>query len=134
MSTPGEHEQPAAGVRSRLGLALRTALRARDQAATAAFRSALAAIANAEAVDVVHDTPARASSAHIAGAAAGPGATEAARRELSPDAVAGIVRAEIADRQVAAGQYAAAGHGERAARLEAEARALQAVLGLPAAG
>jgi uncharacterized protein YqeY len=84
----GDSQRP--DLRARLDLALRAALRARDQPAIAAVRSALAAIANAEAAEV--------------GALA------------------------------VAGQYDDAGHGERAARLRAEAAALQAVLDQDAGG
>ena len=118
-------------VRGRLGTALRAALRARDQAATAALRSALAAIANAEAVsaDTLPPAPAPASSPHFAGAAAGPDASEVPRRVISEPAMTEIVRAEMTDRRQAAGQYAQAGHADRAACLTAEADVLAAVLG-----
>lgn len=117
-----------AGVRSRLSRALRDALRGRDQAAISALRSALAAIANAEAVDPGERPAAAADSAHFAGAAAGPGATEAVRKELTETAVQDIVRAEIADRQTAIGQYRHGGHADRADRLRAEITVLEAVL------
>jgi uncharacterized protein YqeY len=119
-------EEP--GVRSRLSRALRDALRGRDQPAISALRSALAAIANAEAVDAGQRLPAAAGSAHFAGAAAGPGAAEAARKELTETAMQDIVRAEIADRQTANGQYRQGGHAERADRLRAEITVLEAVL------
>jgi uncharacterized protein YqeY len=118
----------ATGVQSRLSRALRDALRGRDQAAISALRSALAAIANAEAVDPAGRPAAATGSAHFAGAAAGPGATEAARKELTETAVQDIVRAEIADRQTAIGQYRRGGHAERADRLRAEITVLEAVL------
>jgi|HubBroStandDraft_2_1064218.scaffolds.fasta_scaffold590820_2 uncharacterized protein YqeY len=121
-------EEQDGGVRARLGLALRAALRTRDQAAMAALRSALAAIANAEAVSPDAFPPAAAGSAHFAGATAGPGATEVARRVLSEADQIQIVRAEIAERQQAASKYAAAGHAARGARLQAEADVLSAAL------
>jgi uncharacterized protein len=123
--------EPGRSLRDRLNDALRGALRARDQAAVAAFRSALAAIANAEAVPNGQENLAPASTAHIAGAAAGPGAAEAARLTLTEAAVTGLVRAEITERQAAARQYAGAGHEQRASRLTAEADALMAVLDRP---
>jgi uncharacterized protein len=114
-------------VRDKLGQALRQALRDRDPTATAAIRSALAAIDNAEAVaDPMPVTTA--SSPYIAGAAPGAGAAEVARREPSgADAIA-IVRAEIAQRIEAADRYGEAGRADRAARLRGEADALQAVV------
>jgi uncharacterized protein YqeY len=113
-------------LRSALDQALRPAMKARDAAAVAAVRSALAAIANAEAVDVPQPEPA--AGGRIAGAALGLGAAEAERRELSEADIAGIVGTEITEREQAAGQYAAAGRDERAQRLRAEAAALRAVL------
>jgi uncharacterized protein YqeY len=116
------------GVRAQLSRALRTAMHSRDQAAVAALRSALAAIANAEAVDAGSRPAPVTGSEHFAGAAAGLGAAEVARKELTEAAVREIVRAEIADRETAAGQYRRGGHAERADRLAAEIRALEAAL------
>lgn len=116
------------GLPERLTQALRAALRARDQVAIAALRSALAAIANAEAVDAGEARSAVSGGRHFAGAAAGPGAAEVARKELTERAVRDIVRAEIADREVAAGQYRQGGHAERAGRLQAEIAVLEKML------
>ena len=116
-------------MRARLSRALRDAIRGRDQAATAALRSALAAIANAEAVDAGSQPVSTVGSQHFAGAAAGLGAAEVPRRVLTEAAAEDIVRGEIADRQQAASQYARGGHAERAERLRAELAVLQAVLG-----
>jgi uncharacterized protein YqeY len=115
-------------VRARLSQALRDALRGRDQVATSALRSALAAIANAEAVAAAAQPAPATGSEHFAGAAAGLGATEVARKELTEAAVREIVRAEIADRRTAAGQYAGSGHADRAGRLRAEINVLERVL------
>lgn len=115
-------------VRARLNQALREALRGRDRAATSALRSALAAIANAEAVDASAQRAPATGSEHFAGAAAGPGAAEAARKELTETAVQDIVRAEITDRQTAIGQYQSGGHAERADRLRAEIAVLETIL------
>ena len=112
----------------RLRAALTGALSARDTVAAAALRSALAAIANAEAVPVptvpVGSHPLPAGSEHVAGAAAGLGATEAARRHLTEADMAAIVRAEISDRCYAADQYDRLGRTERAERLRREAAVL----------
>ena len=115
-------------VRARLSQALRDALRGRDQVATSALRSALAAIANAEAVAASPQPAPASGSEHFAGAAAGLGATEVARKELTEPAVREIVRAEIADRETAVRQYARSGHADRADRLRAEITVLQGVL------
>jgi len=117
-----------AGLPERLSQALRDALRARDQAAIAALRSALAAISNAEAVNAGEPRSAVSGSRHFAGAAAGLGAAEVARKELTEPAVRDMVRAEIADREVAAGQYRQGGHAERADRLQAEIAVLTKLL------
>lgn len=128
MATPGSPDSHGSALRPRLDAALRASLRARDQVAIAALRTALAAIANAEAVPPGEGPGPRASSPHVAGAAAGLGAGEAARRALSEQAVTGIVRAEIAERTAAAERYEQSGHGERAARLTGEAAVLQKML------
>jgi uncharacterized protein YqeY len=103
----------------RLRGALRGALKDRDAAATAALRSALGAIANAEAVDTVPVDLVP---------AVGVGAREVARRDLTDDQVAAIVRAEVTDREAAAREYDGLGRPERAERLRAEAAALTAHL------
>jgi uncharacterized protein YqeY len=115
-------------IRARLNQALRDAMRSRDQVATSALRSALAAIANAEAVAASAQPAAASGSEHFAGAAAGLGATEVARKELTEPAVRAIVRAEIADRDTAVRQYARGGHADRADRLRAEINVLEGVL------
>jgi uncharacterized protein YqeY len=126
MSTADGYDQGR--LQERLGLALHAALRARDPAAMAALRSALTAIANAEAIGTDTLPAAGTSSQHVAGAAAGLGATEVPRRALTQAGIEAIVRTEIAERQHAAVQYAEAGHAERAVRLQNEARVLLAVL------
>jgi hypothetical protein len=103
--------------------------------AAAAIRSALGAIANAEAVPVPtapggsHRLPA--GSEHIAVAVAGLGAAEAQRRHLTEADIAEIVLAEISDRRSAADQYDRLGRTERAERLRSEAAILASVTGAP---
>lgn len=106
---------------TRLRRALPPALKSRDRAAVAALRSALAAIDNAQAVPA---PPAPGVGGSIAGAVTGLGAGEAPRRELSETDIAAIVRAEVADRRVAAADYERAGRLDAAARLTAEADTL----------
>jgi hypothetical protein len=71
------------GITARLRRALREAMRARGMVAVSALRSALAAIANAEAVPVRDGGAPSSSSPHVAAAAASPGAAEAQRRDLT---------------------------------------------------
>jgi hypothetical protein len=118
-------------------------MKARDTVAVSALRSTLAAIANAEAVSpptalttsgptapVNPPPPASASDVHqyVAGSTAGLAATEAERREVTEEDAAGIVQAEVAERQAAAREYQAAGHADRVERLLREAQVIQHAL------
>lgn len=114
-------------VQARLRLALGAAMKSKDTVAVPALRSVLAAIGNAEAVaQEVAGSPA--ASDFVAGGAAGLGAAEAARRILTREETARLVRDEISDRQAAARQYEAAGYPERAERLRREARAIASAI------
>jgi uncharacterized protein len=103
-------------IQIRLRAALTEALSSRDALAVAAIRSALSAIANTEAVAPVDTRSNRASSAHVAGAAAGLGAAEAPRRQLSETDIAAIVTAEITDRRLAANDYDRLGRDDQSRR------------------
>jgi uncharacterized protein YqeY len=116
-------------IRERLEHALRAALRSQDRVAVSAVRSALAAIGNAGSVPPQAAPGPAASGQYFAGSADGPGAGEAERRSLSEGQVADIVRAEIAERQAAAGEYELRGHPGRGGRLRREAQVLESVLG-----
>ncbi|MBX6723341.1 MAG: hypothetical protein IRY92_08930, partial [Dactylosporangium sp.] len=90
---------PSVPLRQRLQDALPVALKARDRAAVAALRSALAAIANAEAVN----RPAASDRGQaIEQTSVGVGVAEVERRVLTADQVEQIVRAEVAERLAAA--------------------------------
>lgn len=115
-------------LRADLAAALRHAIRARDTVAASALRTTLSAIANAEAVATGTQAKAAAGSAHFAGTVAGLGAGEIARKQLSAADVYAIVRAEIAEREHAAGEYAANGLSSQAGRLHTEADILSAVI------
>ena len=91
-------------------------MRDRDAPAVAALRSALAAIANAEALDVV---PADVGE-HPLGRQ-GVGAAEAPRRELTTAEVVAIVQLEIDERKAAAAEYDQLGRTDDAAQLRHEA-------------
>jgi uncharacterized protein len=132
MSTPS----PALSVWSRLQVALRAAMKERDIVAMSALRSALGAIANAEAVPLP-EASARTQGAPpvppsenvpIAGGVAGLGGAEIDRRMLAEDEATAIAAAEAADRRAAARDYEATGHTDRADRLRREARAIESAL------
>lgn len=96
-------------------------MRAGDKAAVSALRATLGALDNAEAVPV-EETALRGLA--LEQSPVGAGATEAARRELSEDSVVEVVKAEAAERLEVAAQLTAPAHGQRAARLRAEAAVL----------
>lgn len=100
-------------LRERLEQGLKQAMKERDRPAVSAIKSALSAIDNAGAVDA--DSV----------AAPGPGfAPDVARRELTEDEVAGIVRAEADELRAAAEEYEGYGAGERVEELRAGLAAL----------
>ena len=111
-------------MRTRLRQDLTEAMKAGDTVAVAALRSAIAAIDNAEAVDVASDPTSPLGTEHVAGARAGVGSTEAARRVLTEAEVEAIVRAQMDERRAAAKQYAALGDPNRAERLRRESDVL----------
>ncbi len=113
--------------------ALVPAMRAKDEAAVSALRSALSAVANGEAVDVrdvdLRGVDVRGSdSEHVAGALVGVGAAEVERRTLSEGDARSIVEAERWSREADATTYEQHDQPERAARLRAEADVLASVL------
>jgi uncharacterized protein YqeY len=96
------------------------AMKRKDSVAVSALRAAMAAIANAEAVPVDGIPTSLSGDAHFAGSQSGLAAAEAPRRDLGPEEIELIVRAEITDREKAAGQYAAHGRHDDSDRLRAE--------------
>ena len=103
-------------IRRRLRDALYDALKARDEMATAALRSAISAIANAEAVG---PAPAK--------LRLGPGAGDVPRRDLTEDELLAIMLAEVDERTRAAGENERLGQPEQARRLRSEADLLRAL-------
>jgi uncharacterized protein YqeY len=99
-------------LRDQLQSELAGALRSRDPLRTSVLRTALSAIANAEAVDV----------------AAGTTATEVPRRVLTEDDVRGVVDAECAELRHAAAELRAHDRDADAAALEAKAAVLDEIL------
>src|SRR6266550_3651045 len=109
-------------IRQRLNDSLRAAMKVRDAAAASAFRSAIGAIDNAEAVERPQDPAPQ--TGRVAKTRLGVGVADFARRELSKQDVIEILRAEVADRTLAAAQYERMGRADRAASLRAEEVAL----------
>ncbi|KAF0847845.1 GatB/YqeY domain-containing protein [Nocardia caishijiensis] len=121
--TAGSSNQPVVTLRDSLRTALKTAMKARDRGAISALRSALAAIDNAEAVDI-GDVRAGA----LEGSAVGLGAAEVRRRELTEDDVVEIVRREINERRITAGEYDRLGAVDQRDQVTTEADVLSAFL------
>jgi uncharacterized protein YqeY len=114
-------------LRRRLQDALVPAMRARDRAAVSAIRSALAAVANAEAVPVEpRGNPPTAGP--VAKSAVGLGAAEVARLELSEDDVRSILHAEVTAHLEAADHLRSVGQAARAVELQAQVAALRPFL------
>lgn len=108
-----------------LRLALPAAMKARDKAAVSALRSALARIANAEAVPI-DSVPA---AGPIGDRSVGLGAADAPRRELHESEIRALVEAEVAEQEQAADQLAASGFAAVADGLRAQAAVLRSHLG-----
>lgn len=121
---PSRRPGPGPDIQARLRDALTDALRSRDRVAVAALRSALSAIANAEAISPPPPT-AGAGSSYVAGGVAGLGAAEASRHRLTTADVEQIVQAELSERLQAAQEFDRTGHPARAERLRAEADVLR---------
>ena len=120
------------GISTRLRGDLTAALKARDSVTVAALRSALTALDNAGAVEApasrVEGTE------HVAGAAAGVGSTDIARRVLTEDDVRAILRSQIEEHARAASEYARIGRDDIAERLQSEAEVLAAYVAGPTDG
>jgi uncharacterized protein YqeY len=107
-------------VRDELRAALTHARKRRDKVAVSAYRSALAAMDNAEAADL-SAAPAESIGEHIAGGVAGLGAGEVSRRELTTAELGEVLQREIDDRRANADIYERAGQRAEADTLRAEA-------------
>ena len=95
-------------IREALSAELTDAMRRRDTAAARALRTALAAVANAEAPPAPDLPGVAPASEHVAGSVAGLAATEVPRVHLTDDQVRAIVTREHAELM---------GHAERLTRL-----------------
>ena len=125
-SGSGRQDDPQA-LRAALRRDLVSAMKAREAESVAALRTAIAAIDNAEAVPA-EGTRQATTSRHFAGARAGVGATEAARRELSGGDIRAILDDQIAGYTREADGYDALGQADAARRLRNQARLLAAYL------
>lgn len=102
---------------------LRGAMKARDRAAVAGLREAIAAIANAETGLVGDSSTNQALSEHVAGAAAAGRAERVVREQTDAEMVA-IAQELVAERRAQAEQLRGLGRPEPAEALLAEADAL----------
>jgi len=93
----------SASLRSAMQAALTLALKQQDRVAANAIRSALSAMANAEAVDDSLAPPAE--PGMVVGGVAGLGRSEVPRRTIAEHHAREIVQKVIAERQEAAAQY-----------------------------
>lgn len=111
-------------MRTTLRRDLTAALKARDSVAVAAIRSALAAIDNAEAPPADGAGPRTVEGEHIAGSAAGLGATEVEPLHLTRADLRAIVETEMRERSDAAREYERIGRHDEAQRVRSEADVL----------
>ena len=124
---PDQHPADAlARLRDRMRRDLRTAMKTREPAIVSALRTTLAALDNAEAVEVPPEDGAL--GGPVAGARAGVGSTEVARRTVSMDEVLGVLEEQITDRLAAADQYEALNRWSEAERLRQEANVIRGYL------
>lgn len=107
-------------MRDRLRRDLTTALKAHDRTATAALRSLIAAIDNAEAPQPVDGEE----NGGAPDAGVGLGAGEGRPRELSDDEIQGLVESEMNERSDAANECDQVGRDDVAGRLRDEAGVL----------
>ena len=113
---------------------LTVALKGRDRVGAVALRSIIAALDNAEAVEIAGPgrptqvAAAVTSDAYVAGAVAGLGAAEAERRELDPDEQRTLVSSQLEAWESAAVGYEQRGHAERAQQLRQQIEVIRAAL------
>jgi len=104
-------------------------MKARNGVAVAALRSMLAAIDDAEAVDVgVAESRPSVGGEHVAGSTAGLGTGEVARRALSETEMNALVQAQVDELSAAAREYETVGRDDMADRLRAEADVIRRYL------
>jgi uncharacterized protein len=111
--------------RAVLRAALKLAMRARQAEVVSALRETLAAIDNAEAVDLTQAPPV--ASGVIAQSADGLGAGDVPRRPLSPTEVHALIERELQERRDAATTFDSMGHEEQARMLRRQLEVLEAL-------
>jgi uncharacterized protein YqeY len=111
-------------IRDRLRQDLATAIKGRDRTAIAALRTTLAAIENAEAVEVGPSAGLPTGGQHIAGASEGVGSSDVPRHLLSGGEVAAVIRGQVDERHESAAQYEQLGQNATAEELRREAAVL----------
>lgn len=114
-------------IRKALRAALPGVMKSGDTLSRDAIRATLAAIENAEAIEVAG--PSGTTSPFVAGAAIGVGAAEAQRRQLSDDEVRAIVVAQRDERLEVAQTLLQMGQQGPAEKLQIEADVLDSFLG-----
>lgn len=115
-------------LRDSLQAALASAMRERDGAVVAAVRSALSAVANAEAVSAPDSLPSATGSVHVAGAVQGLGTAETRRAVISERRQRELVAAEAAELAEHATRLEASGRHEEARAAQRAARVLRELL------
>lgn len=115
-------------MRDRLRADLFAAVKVRDRTASAALRSVLASIDNAEAVQMDSGADGHVGSEHVAGAVSGLGAAERRRRAVSDEEIAAIIRDELSQHLDAVARASAAGMLKRADEHAGRARVLSRYL------
>lgn len=111
-------------IRAAMRRDLVAALKARDTDTVSALRTAIAAIDNAEAVDTAAPAPVH-NEGRVAGATAGLGSSEVARRILSVADGQSVVSALVAEYLDEAGRYAELNRDDLAERLRRQAAVLR---------
>jgi uncharacterized protein YqeY len=111
----------------RLRRSLRDAMKARDAIAVAALRSALSALANAEAVAPLYD-PTHVGSPHVAGSREGVGGGDVPRARVTADRQCALLREQVRAWRSAADEASLGGRSDHAARLRAEAEVVERAL------
>jgi uncharacterized protein len=128
-------EAVADSMRTVLRRDLQDAIKGRRTTEVKALRGLMAAIDNAEAVQPAAAIPtardASSSSAHIAGAVAGPGSTEATRRKLTLEELRGILDREVAGLEEQAAAYEALGRVSEADHVRCKADVIERYLVAP---
>jgi uncharacterized protein YqeY len=116
---------PADELRARLRQDLSAAMRARRTLEVAALRAAMAAVDNAEAIEAAPARKQPPPGERIAGAVAGVGSTDVARRPLTIAELEQILNRESDDLGEQASRCESLGRNEEASRLRSQAEVIR---------